>query len=595
MGSAALGQDLCTIPNYTQAWVDPVNGDDATAVVANKALPFRTIGHARAAVQTSIAVNNQVGVVHCLPGVYSLATNGEILPISMVDQIHIRGVGAKECVIRGGAIPNIPVFLPIAPMGAFAVQEVLVDFSTVISNTKETASIDGFTLLGGDVQVFFNSSNGNSYGRVSNCLFDMRDVPKSGLIGPSFGILMVNPYLCATGLGYQECRASIFHNTFIQGYRPAVGPPETARAESVAICDVTDNSGDPNLAYGPGPYPALRGLSCPSIQNNLIRCLPDARRTALLGVDESDTTFQIIPGFPLMLESNAFHALENGQTTFDETYTFCSVPQGKSPKPVVDLMTTDPGFVGEMIGDLNLQAGLTPTAVRDFRLLFDSPLVNRGRYTPVNSGPCAGILMYAGNGNCYSEPNNPAYLHGSFQHDGEGFGNPRVAFSWAKPTLMPMPDIGFDETDTLVIAGCYANESRSHSLPWDSTIGTGSPYRWYLLPDPPDAFTDFFLVGSLLPYPAGEAWSEYPGSGPAQTFPTIVGEFDLAKSTAFDLGFWPLQPIVWIDPIDGSSHSVRSTILFYDDTNILPMYLLEQAAVYRFGTLYLTNMQPEHL
>lgn len=591
----AVAQDPCAIPNYTQAWVDPVGGSDGTGALGDRSRPYRTIAKAAKEVSGAVAGTADAGLVHCLPGTYSPSTNGEPLPLAMADGVHVRGKGAQECVIRGAGAPNAPVFLPVAPLGATAMQEVLVDFGAVTPALADPASIDGFTFLGGDVQVLFLAYQGEARGRVSNCLFDLRHVPEKGLQGPAFGILMVSPYLGANSFGYRPCRPHVLHCTFVQGYRPAAGPVEVARPASAAICDVTDNTGDPLLISGQANYPALRGIGAPSVQNCIFRSLPEAPRTALLGLDDTDTTAILIPGLPIPLPSNAFALALNGQTTFDTTWTYASAYLGTPPSPCVDLTATDPAFVGEMVGDLNLQAGLSATAVRDFRLLFDSPLVNRGRTTPLHFPGCAASLLFAPNGTSYQEPLLAGYLHGSLRFDGEGYGNPRVAYSWMNPGLFPMPDLGFDESESLVVSGSYANESRSHGKPWDATIPYGDFTRWYFLPDPPDPFPGFYLFGAITGCPTAEAWSEYPGTGQAQTWTTIQNAFWLSKAAALDLGYWPLSPLTWIDPVDGTAHRVRHCVIPYDDTNFPNSYFVEQAAVYRFGTIYLTNAVPEHL
>lgn len=587
-------QDPCAPPVYEDAWVDPVKGNDSHGIVGNRKFPFRTITEASKALLTNIAGTGKLGLVNCLPGRYSPLTNGETLPIRMFDNVHVRGAGAKECVIRGVGIPNELAFLPYAPWGGIVPVEILVDFRTVLDITMETSSINGFTFTGGDVQVYFTSEKGPCFGRVSNCLFDMLHAPDRGVEGPLFGVLMNSPYLTPPAFVYYPCKARILQCTFIQGYRPPTGPVETARANAVAICDVTDNTGDPLVATGQAPYSPLRGIGKPAIHNNVIRSLPTAKRTALLGVDALDTQFWVIPGLPIPVPTNAFDPTMNGASGFDVTWTFQSDLTEHAAIVNVDLSKVDPSFVGEMVGDLNLQAGFLNTSVHDFRLLFDSPLVNRGRVTPFGGSGCTGVAICGTNGNTYAESLKPAIRHGCFGTDGEGFGNPRIAMSWAFPTLSPSVDMGFDETDVLIVAGSYGNGSKSHGNPWDSSVEFGGYYRWYLTPHTPDPVTEYYMIGTLIEYPSADASLEMPGTVPPVTYPKIENPCYVSEQHGIDLGKYPVVPLLWVNPIDNSVHALRYFLIGYDDTHYPVSYLTEQVAAYRFGTLYLSNLQSEH-
>lgn len=490
----------CPEPALTEAWVDPVHG--TFGVIGSPQSPFSTITEAIDAISQG---PGGPAVVHCLPGIYSSATNGEPFPIRMVNEIHVRGTGAKECVVRGdGTQSGTEIAYPVknptgTPNGIISLSfgEVLFDFSAFL---VDDTSLEGFTLQGGDVQVYMRNE-ADSAARISNCVFDLRAGGSQGLYGPSFGILTVaqyHPFL--PGEGYADVRWNILNNTFIQGWLRFDGSTEVALEDNVAICNV-NHPLDPAV-WGPPPNTdpnrTLRGMAEHSIQNNLFRQLPSHPRTAMLGVDLDDVT--VVTGTNPGV-TNAFApgaAASENQAYVSLIYS--PLPAVAFPpiaKVTIGDGVNDPGFVGEMIGS-HLAAHLDDPDIRDWRLLPDSSLVNQGSSPSFNTNPCGGRLT-AANGTGYIE--NPGSPVISFDWDGDGYGNPR--------TVGGETDIGFDETDLLVVAGSYGNDTKGHwTNGWGIQLPDGNDTKIYVFPSEGGArllFTDPGLVG--LP-----AWTVPPGT-----------------------------------------------------------------------------------
>lgn len=579
---AAQGS-FCPDPPYHEAWVDPVNGQDP-GVVNNPTFPFRTLNAAIVAVRGFLVVSPGFhGLVHALPGIYSNGTNNEVFPIEMLPLVHVQGAGAKQCVIRGdGANANVNVYWPLASGPVMALREVLVDYSNSSVGLSDSVEemFDGFTLQGGDVQVRV-WGEGHLFGRISNCIFDLRQENSVDIFhSPSFGILMVAVWfgdLIPTGYG--ELDFNVFNNTFIQGWRRGDGVLETAIPSNVAICDVNDPIPISILGKSSDPDLTVRGVSDPSIQNCVIRSLPGFPRTALLGIDSADTTtaFGTAPG-----PTDAFDSTLVGGTNG----TFASAIVGSPPVPKVDLFPggpsfEDPAWVGEMIGDTQ------SLNVRDWRLLPDSILVDQGT-SPLPFGSCE--LLVASNLTFYlAEPFSallPASPFSSFDWDGEGHANPRRNGE---------VDIGYDETDLFVVAGCYGNDSNSHNNPWDVTIPQGIPTRTMIFPSAGSAQ----VFATLFPYLPGffPAWTIPPGTiDPGISFGALgTGWLDLGLllNSAFTVS---PATFVWLNPIDAATHVFGQDQIIYDEGTQAPVYLNEQGvfAPAGGGPLRTTNVQSEY-
>ena len=88
-----------------EAWVDPEQGDDATASPGG--LPYRTIQAAVDAVSLAMAAPSQMGGVVLMPGRYGFdggpgMANGESWPVQVPPGVHIEGLDATSVIIDGG-------------------------------------------------------------------------------------------------------------------------------------------------------------------------------------------------------------------------------------------------------------------------------------------------------------------------------------------------------------------------------------------------------------------------------------------------------------------------------------------------------------
>lgn len=451
----------CT--HAVRAYVEVSRGDDTTALVGVARLPFQTLQAAIDAVY--IEVQNRLatdplafGVVHALPGVYGPTgnqANTDLLPILMRDRVNVRGAGARRCVIRGDGNRLIPVFWPDGPTcGTQGVdREVLVDFSFAPwsgGNPDYAEGIDGFTFMGGDVQVLVRSEAPVT-GAVSNCIFDMRhgQLPGHGAVGgPFIGVFSYQIWDLSVP-GYRSNDFNILNNTFVMG-ESVVGEPEApaARDEAVAILDVNDPLC--NAGVDGDPDPQLRGVSRLSIQNNLIRTLTTQDNIVMLGVGVDDVVAAVGNTTDVTRRrSNAFRGTRVGPPSNLQGTLWSARPTTQRPSPVVDLDVTDPGFVGEVLRALT---AALPVGYRDYRVVFDSTLVDRGVSPVVSNGA---LRIQSGSGTSYLVPSCADVS--AFQWDGESHGNPRVVGG--------LCDIGFDEVHFMVMAGSWSNQDASHHNP----------------------------------------------------------------------------------------------------------------------------------
>jgi hypothetical protein len=502
---------------FVEVWVDP---QVAAASVTGPAIgcadqPFATIQGAIAALQASGLTSPATpGLVHVMPGIYgplNVGGNGENLPIIMRDDISIQGQAARACVLRGdqtdlGFLP----FIPVIPLGTRLPWEILCDFGQCNDPTY-VEFVDGLTFQGGHIQVYAETEEVAIQGRVSNCVFDMLHMSDTNLPGPEFGVLMVHvydwnypvvkgpvepyephdpmgeddmkPYETPKGGGggggqqdgYYEIAMHLINNTFIQGWQPDfdLANPIVASPTSVAICDVADTIwGDPLFPIPPAipdPFVVLRGVGNPNIQNNLIRCLDTQPRTALMGIDNSDTTVVLaIPApVPGGSPTNAFAPTQavSANAAYNSLIVQPNIGPpvtppvlGVVPVPAVNpnpaLGGADPGFVGEMLSQM---MGAPFGFARDWRILYGSPLFNLG------FAPAANGLLVAANGTTHND-NAQSFPYPVFDFDGEVYGNLRSQFG--------RPDIGFDEFDQYIVCGAYVNDTLADPM---NAVGTTCP------------------------------------------------------------------------------------------------------------------------
>lgn len=107
-------------PKNAAVWVHPSDGVDTTDLalaltyVNDPSQKFRTLQCAIDFLQVYLALeydavdnDQQQGIVYALPGTYGPTVNGpasgDTLPIRMRDRVHVQGVGARRCTIRGAS------------------------------------------------------------------------------------------------------------------------------------------------------------------------------------------------------------------------------------------------------------------------------------------------------------------------------------------------------------------------------------------------------------------------------------------------------------------------------------------------------------
>ncbi|MCE9594361.1 MAG: hypothetical protein K8S98_09205 [Planctomycetes bacterium] len=616
----------CPTSKYFEAWVDPFHGADGTAVVDDKTHPYATLNRAISDVRSAVTAgtgSGKTGLVHALPGLY--ADDNPIpqtFPIRMRPAVDVQGVGAKECVLR---VRSHNSFLsPYWPLRTGLVRRpstsIAVDFTQ--QSGAEPSMFDGFTIQGADIQVYAETEFGPRSGIVSNCVFDMRHHGYEQIDGPYFGVLVAAIWFGENHITYHDMPFYLFNNTFLQGVRYSTTVTETARPESVAICNCNDPT-PPTTFPIPNwdPNTTIRGVSPLHVQNNLIRVLDNAPRTAMLGIDRDDTRV-IVSSRPGSYNSNAFNAPLVGGVSIDAAGTFASAIVGGAPVPVLDMQAPDPGFVGEF----ESSSGVPGSRQRDARLLPDSVLRDLGASPAWTAGACSAQFV-AGNGRIYTDVTR-ASARSSFDFDGDGLGNPRVVGADV--------DIGFDEIDLCVVSGCYGNDTKSHHLPYDTTMGvdsvgipripTGTPQRDYIFAAP----TTFAFVTQLIDFATLRAfwglppgldqvwtttgfWTHMPGSVAFRTpnlapgapvgIPGIefwldmFGVFTNLPTVAINAGSFSTMPSTWVNLESGQMHSFNTFRWTVDETLTpnLPTYFTQQVFTFNGATFVSSNLTAEYL
>ncbi len=370
-----------------EIWVDPIAGSPGTGGggppghevqhLNNPAAPLKTINkaieialdHLHAVYDSQTNPNTQA-IVWVLPGVIgptSVGGNGEVFPIKMRDRIHVQGLGAGRCIIRGassGSLDTQSTFWPTSngcASAQYLAKQVLVSYRTSSrffpksfnpnlvhlswACEPETAEmLDGFTFQGGDVQVDFSEIDDPlpTRGRISNCVFDMRHgysvtvsldgVPSTFTVnGPSFGLMMVKRWFDAgIGItGYLDQLVHVVNNTFLMAeFEHPTGWVNRARQGAVGVIDVTD----PKCGPGGDDNELLRGLGHPALQNNVFRTRTDnatqgTNSMALVGIALDDVRVQD-PNTSLFVDTNGYPLRRVGSSSSGSTQlaSFGSLP-----------------------------------------------------------------------------------------------------------------------------------------------------------------------------------------------------------------------------------------------------------------------------
>jgi hypothetical protein len=382
-GSAMLRKPSEDTPYGTaRAWVHPTDGlDPATtnaglAYINDPSLKFKTLQSAIDTMESFLMLEydsvdnpNQQGIVYALPGLYGPhgpTSSTDSFPILMRDRVHVQGLGARRCVIRGASTtPNsapgtsapgpYQIPFPTAPTAPTTIPtlEVLVSFrystpTEVFPNTRAPWDLnvtnfsqdhdvpevfDAFTLEGGELQLLLMSKPPATTGavyfsaaRISNCVFDLRhewmNVGNTKLAGPYFGIMMLRSTTYDTGnpqpSGYLDGRVLIANNTFIFARFGNAEVPtlweSQSRPETVGIIDLTNPCGSI-----PDADNTFRGVGNPCIVSNLFRTHPapngsSIRPFAMLGVEAVDTELVGVPGSSAPVQTNAFDPARVGSS-----------------------------------------------------------------------------------------------------------------------------------------------------------------------------------------------------------------------------------------------------------------------------------------
>ena len=536
--------------NIIEVWVDPDQGHDIAPPpptnppthvpiqINNPHAPTLTINFAIAIASDYLRSSydaqtnaDQQAVIHLLPGIYgpvAAGGNGETFPINMADRVHVRGVSARRCVVRGNGSQLTKIYWPSqgscgsgSPPG-FRDREVLVNFSAsgrfsrnVLGelppwacnpNFEETIELlDSVTLQGGEVQVYFGWQLTELpvplSARISNCLFDMRNgfAVEAGpaLLGPKIGVLMAKTWTdedawggIATGSGYMDQKVHIVNNTFVMAeFVKDPLPSQTgwfykAVPGAVGVMDATYGiCGSTSVG---DPVKTIRGVGHPGIQNNVFRTFTtgapaNLNAMAMVGITADDAVLQVGPK-----DTNAYCVDRSG---------YLSAVPGAPDESMISypVASTQTGLVDLGAGNCSM-----PGVILE-------PLWNGNPLSPVPAPGSPAVKTWDGNTtlgpqsdpafvgeylrtvtpvkNTYRDwrllPGSPLKDQGRWDGvnafaNGEGYPELscdmlKVALwdseSYGSPRIIDTnPDIGFDELHLAVVCGSYSNHCFSHNL-----------------------------------------------------------------------------------------------------------------------------------
>lgn len=578
------------VPSNAAVWVHPSDGFDdpdlavALSYVNDPSQKFRTLQYAidvaqRFLIQEHDAVDNptQQAIVYALPGTYGPSTHGpasgDTLPILMRDRVHVQGLGARRCTIRGESTISQPVTNRTITWpsqrcaGPLADVEVLLTFesATVDSfrpgqlallpwyqnsaphyqqdDTPET--LDGFTFLGGDVQVLLtNQISAADYfpaARISNCLFDLRHGTTDSLenatpiAGPHFGVMLKRvatweSFGSGDILGYLDSRVLIAQNSFIfarwNNATNNAGWESESRPSTVGIIDFTDpnttgfNQTDPDCRH--------RGVGNPCITGNLFRTRPNDSGNpvvpfAMLGIGGEDTQVSTAAGWT---DTNAFDPSRVGSTNgafFSEPvvagivtppppiavptvfwncanqvgpYGTCNLStqccSSASGAPVCAFNCVPASLPTPAVGIWNGTTGIDPAFVGEYfateLAVAQSPQTTHVDWRIMPGSPLENRAARPPVGGPRGFETQPHQDDSAWLFLTE-FPAECPLFKWdgehwGNPRVVDgAPDIGFDERGLLIQVGNWANRSNSHNQPgFMHPTGVGATTRWFILP-----------------------------------------------------------------------------------------------------------------
>ena len=404
-------------PSLTvKAWVDPVHGNDNTAALNDPDRAFRRLQSGIDALHTQLKDlwnSNPIyreGVVIALPGVYGPNNTGpndekssdDTLPIRMRDRVHVFGVGARRCILRGINV-GTPHYVPSGSGFEAPSVEVLLDFTDAYfgavsppgqaqppwfnANSPQldvAEAFEGFTFQGGDIQVHVHTainSQWESRGIVSNCVFDMRNnwaAPNGVLVpGPSFGVMMDKQFTNEPSIidsGYIDSKLLVLGNTFIMAQwgivniaTGSLGWVHSSLQDAVGIIDVTE----PCCLQECGSQPERdcdierRGVGNPGVINNLFRTRPGWNHMAMVGITLDDTR-ALDPVTGAAFQSNAFAPGRVGSGNPSPVYTSLPVesaivfPYTSGFPALYDCVCSSGGSTGCSRSTTNFDCSATP-------------------------------------------------------------------------------------------------------------------------------------------------------------------------------------------------------------------------------------------
>lgn len=567
-----------------EIWVDPARGFDEGALddpeqigAPNK--PCKSLQFAidklyenlrKLYAVEPLAHASTQGIVYCMPGLYGphgALSSGDSFPIDMRDRVHVQGVNARACVIRGSLRSNFsqdqgnttafwPVNItcvcggPQCPCSGRASQ-VLVSFRessqysvypTTLTplpvtpvdsmfppwvGTGETQErFDGFTLQGGDIQVWFANHpvaitpGAGIYfrahplsARISNCVFDMRhayqvewqkDASGSATLqlrGPTFGLLMTPSYMApdsAGATGYYKFDVMVANNTFVMAERGQGTWIHSSLPEAVAILDATDPGlyffSPPNAApQWVDPLQQYRGLGQTCIVNNVFRTRMSQDPAgfgpmAMMGVDASDCRVRSSTSLPFE-EYNAFapNRASAGNQLFSSTPVTALYKGAGRLQLTQNYLFFEPVFDCHAVAPPNIPPPCASAALPSPRVLLwnGSSSSTPQMYDPMFVGEYLVNLSGSGVNAGYRDwrllPTSPLIDQGfarepvltehanndPYLEDGDcaplrTFDNDGEGYGNPRPLRDPI-DIGFDEYQMMIVAGSWTNDSIVHN------------------------------------------------------------------------------------------------------------------------------------
>lgn len=521
------------------------------------------------------------GIVFALPGLYGphgVGSSNEALPIFMRDRVHLVGVGARRCVLRGVGTTNNSMYWPTSASGvngASIAVETLVTFlranpavaaplsgstpppwyvSGLPGTSPDVSEIlEGFTFEGGDVQVLVSqdpASPLDNRHRVSNCVFDMRHnwrldpsvTTGPAITGPYIGIgLQKKTAFYSSIVGYVDQKLVIAHNTFVFARWAPVTPEqddwvELARPEAVGIIDF----GNPNCIPGSADRDdRVRGMANLCVVANVFRTAPTTgsiKPYAMIGVEQADTRVFVNGA---AMQTNAFAPGRVGSTngffhSLPVTSFLVESVVANGTSDLWNCQVSAPGNCNALNPGCSAATLPTPAvSIWDGVVGVGVDPAFVGEYLSTDSSTTGVIDSYRDWRILPGSPlENMAVAPASELVTEAG-----VTFNvganrelnlysgwdgehWGNPRIVDgAPDIRFDERHLMIMAGSWSNDSNSHGKPGylhpNLISNASNPTRQIILPDTAGGVVLTVPGTQLQIYVRGETPVGPPSTGPA--------------------------------------------------------------------------------